>query len=476
MLDNAKKCCFSLHLPLWYLLSTSPFTFKYHSKATPRRFLRIGLSHSNMATTGGVPPDLLSLLRMFIAEQRSPIPTTAADPSTQAESDVTLAQASFLIFNFQSIQNGAQHLAIPLTQETRFISRTPAEKALDVRSVYFCWLNKDAGGVEYIGAVAKLNEELKAAGKEEQVTNLVFAEKLDLVTWLGGEMGEEESEYIRSLDDNKQTRKAADDAAKTARGGEDVEMRDATLTDTAARKREEERLREIYAAERKMGDRNTVLRGIKVQDFGGVRKYSALFFGKGSRQQQPQTAATPTLTNNPALRPPNKPNPSSRKPEPIILLSPSASSLLRLPNIKSFLVDGIYTAPDASAATGTNILHLTRKLDSISSSPFRFILVDSPDHFRPDYWSRVVAVFTTGQTWQFKNYKWQSPAELFAHALGVYVGWRGEVVPDTVKGWGRGVLTVQIDKGNQRWRDREVVEDIWGAIETRMKANGWGKK
>ena len=66
--------------------------------------------------------------------------------------------------------------------------------------------------------------------------------------------------------------------------------------------------------------------------------------------------------------------------------------------------------------------------------------------------------------------------QMFAHALGVYVGWRGEVVPDTVKGWGRGVLTVQIDKGNQRWRDREVVEDIWRAIEERMKATGWGQQ
>ncbi|KAK3718400.1 accessory factor associated with RNA polymerase II [Vermiconidia calcicola] len=424
-----------------------------------------------MATAEPRTADPLSLFRKSIEQKAAPTPSTSSDPDTQADLDTSLAQASYLVFNLQSSQDGDQHIAIPFTQPTRFISKT-LSRAVDLRSVYFCWLNKDAGAQEYITAVTQLNEELKQAEKTEEVKNLIFSEKLDLVTWLAGEVGEEDSDYIRSLDDNKQARQDADDAAATAKGGEDVEMRDAGLSDAVARKKEEERLREIYAAERKMGDRNTVLRGVKIQDFGGVRKHSALFLGKA---RGPQPPAAPALTSNPALRPPVNASKPGRRPEPIILLSPSASSLLRMPNIKSFLVDGVYTAPDSSSS-GSNILHLTRTLPSISSHPLRFILVDSPDNFRPDYWSRVVAVFTTGQTWQFKNYKWQNPAELFAHALGVYVGWRGEVVPDTVKGWGRGVLTVQIDKGTQRWRDREVVEDVWSAVEARMKALGWGKE
>lgn len=428
-----------------------------------------------MAAVDGLPPDPLALLRRSIAEQHLPVPSSNPDPTTQAESDTPFAEASYLVFNFQSPQDGGEHVSIPLNQLTRFESASQ-NRALELRSVYFCWLNKDAGGIEYINAVSELNIQLKASGKQDEVaTNLVFAEKLDLVSWLGGDVGENESEYIRSLDDNKLSRREADDAAAAARGGEDVEMRDAGLSDAAARKREAERLREIYSGERKMGDRNTCLRGVKIQDFSGVRKYSALFLGKSASrpQQQQQAASTPALTSNPALRPPIKPPQPGRRPEPIILLSPSASSLLRMPNIKSFLVDGVYTPPEAGS-TGTNILHLTRTLPSISSHALRFILVDSPDQFKPSYWDRVVAVFTTGQTWQFKNYRWQNPAELFAHALGVYVGWRGEVVPDTVKGWGRGVLTVQIDKGVQRWRDREVVEDVWSALERRMKAMGWG--
>lgn len=50
------------------------------------------------------------------------------------------------------------------------------------------------------------------------------------------------------------------------------------------------------------------------------------------------------------------------------------------------------------------------------------------------------------------------------------------MLPDTVKGWGRGVLSTQVDKynaGTSRWRDREVVEGIWKAVEENMRQKGW---
>lgn len=154
-------------------------------------------------------------------------------------------------------------------------------------------------------------------------------------------------------------------------------------------------------------------------------------------------------------------------------------------NIKSFLESGVYIPPDSAlggSSNTANILHISRLLPSIDPQrPLRFILVDTPEQFKPDYWSRVVGVFTTGQTWQFKSYKWQSAPELFKNALGIYIGWRGEDVPSTVKGWGRGVTSAQIEKWNNntgtqgRWRDREVVEGIWGQIEEAMRSRGWGK-
>ena len=108
------------------------------------------------------------------------------------------------------------------------------------------------------------------------------------------------------------------------------------------------------------------------------------------------------------------------------------------------------------------------------------MLVDSTAMFKPTYWSRVVAIFTTGQAWQFKGYKYPNPIELFAHYPGIFVGWEGEQVPEQVTAWGRGVLSVKVDKwmGSEkgRWRDREVVERIWGRIEEGMRRGGWSRE
>jgi len=205
-----------------------------------------------------------------------------------------------------------------------------------------------------------------------------------------------------------------------------------------------------------------------------VRKLAAPFNARKAAQTS-NPASNPTLAHNPKV--------PVKRPDPIILLSPSASSLLRMSNIKSFLDNGTYVPAESSTSTSSSsatILHIQRTLPSIDATrSMRFIIVDTPEQFKPEYWSRVVAVFTTGQAWQFKSYKWQNPQDLFRNLLGVYVGWRGDVLPDTVKGWGNGVLTAQVDKWSagagtaSRWRDREVVEGIWKAIEDNMRNKGW---
>lgn len=188
--------------------------------------------------------------------------------------------------------------------------------------------------------------------------------------------------------------------------------------------------------------------------------------------------AAATISSNPSLALNQKP---SRRPDPIILLSPSASSLLRMSNIKSFLESGRYVPPDNSSTA--TMLHIQRTMRDIDPArPLRFILVEGPEQFKPEYWNRVVAVFTTGQTWQFKSYKWSQPQDLFRHALGVYVGWRGDPAPENVRAWGHGVLQTQVEKWRDpsqpgaetgRWRDREVMEAIWKAIEANMRSKGW---
>ena len=150
-------------------------------------------------------------------------------------------------------------------------------------------------------------------------------------------------------------------------------------------------------------------------------------------------------------------------------------------NARSFLEDGKFIPPDAGASTAS-MLHVQRVVRAVDPNrPMRFILVEGPEQFKPEYWNRVVAVFTTGQTWQFKNYKWSTPGELLKHVPGIYIGWRGDQTPDNVQGWGHRVLTTGVERwrgeGHEasRFRDKEVVEQIWKGIEANMRNKGWRK-
>lgn len=206
------------------------------------------------------------------------------------------------------------------------------------------------------------------------------------------------------------------------------------------------------------------------QDFSGVRKHAVIFMSKRSAQAPPTIAPTLSLNQKP-----------SRAAHPIILLSPSASALIRLSNVRSFLEHAKYEP--ASAASDSTMIHITHTVRGIDPHrPMRFILVESVEQFKPEYWNRVVAVFTTGQTWQFKNYKWSSPNELFRHVLGIHVGWRGEQPPDNVRDWGHRVQCFAVDKWREpgapgadasRFRDREVIDAIWKKVEDSMRAKGW---
>lgn len=483
--------------------------------------------------------DPLLTLRSAIASSNLPTLTTSSSPSDALNNPTDdLALATNLYFSTGST-------CLPLTTPTRFVSNA---LPVDLRSIFFAWLKKDVAIPEYIADAQELNKKLESIGDGAgKVRNLVFVERLDLITWLEG--ASDESEYIMPIpgvaDDGAagapdgKGATAAADIASGAAGGVGVAPSAGVTGQTTTTavgvggvagrqvKVIDARLQEIYNGERKMGDRNTVLRGIKPTDFSHVRKTAEAFLGRHRRQPPSSSSASrpgqpvPHRTSASSRpMPPSAGVPAPQKSlsstssgrqrhDPIILLSPSASSLLRLSNIQSFLNTGLFVPPDhptLASHTSTNMVYIMRHMRSLESGgsgsgggggggsekKTRFIIVDSPEMFKPDYWSRVVAVFTTGQTWQFKSYKWREPVELFRHALGVYVGWEGEPVPKEVRGWGRGVVSFAVQRWDERvharavleggeqggmgvrWRDREVVEGVWASVEGAMRGRGWG--
>lgn len=417
--------------------------------------------------------DPLFNLRLSITSDSPPILTTTATPAAPSDTVTDLAQATHISFNFTA---PAHHKTFDIATPTRY---APGDKPIDLRSIYFAWLNKDAPVTEYFAAVQRLNEELPSAAGGS-VVNLSFAQKIELMSWLGGEV--DVSEDIKPIE-GAAASAAAGDAAAIA-GGKGV----AVQQDAGTQKQVDARLLQIYDGERRMGDHNTALRGSKPivrlnfpnhpihstntsQDFSAYRKLGQSFLR--SKPDAPKPHAQPLVSSLT-----KKPSSSRRIEPPIILLSPSASSLLRMSNVKTFLDEGIFMPPSSLDTNTTSLLQMKRTLPSIHpTEPLRFLLVDNTANFKPNYWSRVVAVFTTGQAWQFKGYKYANPVELFAHYPGFYVGWDGEPEPEAVKAWGRGVTCVNVDKwtGSEkgRWRDREVVERIWGRVEEGMRRGGW---
>lgn len=215
--------------------------------------------------------DPLLSLRRAIASGTLPTPTTSSELSDQHATE-DLAQATHLYFA-QSVPQ-----AIPLSTPTRFVS-TATQSPVDLRSIFFAWQKKDVAIQEYITSAEQLNEALKAKEQEEKVQNLVFVERLDLLTWLEG--ASDESEYIKPLEGAAAAAEAAAAAAGVAQaeasagiasgatGGISSVPSGAAGAAPAgahgprAQKPVDPRLQEIYNGERKTGDRNTVLRGIK---------------------------------------------------------------------------------------------------------------------------------------------------------------------------------------------------------------------
>ncbi|KAL8687594.1 MAG: hypothetical protein Q9218_006282, partial [Villophora microphyllina] len=151
--------------------------------------------------------DPLIRLRQSIKAKEPPITTTSPDPTPTSDATENLAIATHLQFN-------NPHHSYPLDTPTRFISSS-SSKPVDLRSILFAWQNNHVNIPDYIAAAQQLNEELASRNSVCRVQNLVFVEKLDLITWLEGH---EESDYIKGLENDASAARSAQVASGAAGG------------------------------------------------------------------------------------------------------------------------------------------------------------------------------------------------------------------------------------------------------------------
>lgn len=130
-------------------------------------------------------------------------------------------------------------------------------------------------------------------------------------------------------------------------------------------------------------------------------------------------------------------NLSSGARRPIIVVPNSTSSCLTMLNACDFLRDGVFISSEEKRKSGAvrESISIFQRTDPVTGTTKVYKIMDNPASLQPDDWGRVVAVFVSGQTWQFKGWKWSSPVDLFKNVLGIYLTFDDRTVDPNVQSW-----------------------------------------
>lgn len=338
-----------------------------------------------------------------------------------------------------------------LSQETNFLID---EKPMELRVVLHCYMHKDSSITDYLADCQK-----------KQLTNISFLQRNDLISWLSGST--ETSQYLKSVTDEDENKVDTENEKAQLTSTEPATI---TSTETSASANDDKAdpvLFEALQHERQLLDHNSTLRGTKSIDFGYLIKDAELKLVqsiKSSIRGKSSSGHVSKYASVPHKR-------SVQQKDPIILIPSAASSIITVANIKQFLLESHYINPrEISVSLKDDLVTIEKKFDKIHK-PIRFLVVNNTRMFtKPEYWDRVVAVFTTGHVWQFNNYQWNTPQELFQHCKGYYFYFNGEEVPQHVQQWN--VQRVELDR-NRRFKDVEIVRYFWNSLEQELLNRGF---
>jgi parafibromin len=305
------------------------------------------------------------------------------------------------------------------------------DKPQSLRAVIFCWLHDKSSIVDYKNECLEL-----------KIPDFKFLVKTELTTWLNGN-----SDTCTFIKDDK----LIDKVSKVPELKKPNEIDDPQLT-------------RILQYERESIDHNAALRGSKNIDFGYLVSDAKKFVNQLKR--------TSSSSSNSQIKKQQKSSVNLK--QPIIIISPATTALLSLSNIKEFLENGNFVEPNPQNKQTGGLVTIHHQSDNLISQAHQIMVVDNVDMFtKPEYWDRVIAIFTTGQAWQFSKYKYSKPEQLFQKYSGFYLGYQGDLTPQVIKNWN--VKEIKVDRGEKRFRDKMLVRDFWFEIEKILIAKGYGK-
>ncbi|CAK7909093.1 cell division control protein 73 [[Candida] anglica] len=345
----------------------------------------------------------------------------------------------------------------PLDTVTEFYSE---DKPQSLRSVVFCWLHDRSSISDY-----------RTECLDNGIQDFKFLVKTELSAWLSGKS--ETCEFVKNdnVDGSAASRgngvTTSDSSVKT---DGDVGSSQSKSTDINAVNVENSNKRKLELQyESDSIDHNAALRGSKNIDFGYLISDAKRLIQTLKKSKPGQSSALSSSGHSSS-------GSKSAKKQPIIIVSPATTSLLSLANIKEFFENGRFVDPNDGSVKkpSSGIITISHESERLVSAAQQIMVVDNVDIFtKPEYWDRVVAVFTTGQTWQFSKYKYSRPEDLFQRYTGFYVSYQGDVTPKQIKDWN--VTEIKVDRGDKRFRDKMIVRDFWAQMEKVLIGKGYGK-
>ncbi|KDR82037.1 hypothetical protein GALMADRAFT_135412 [Galerina marginata CBS 339.88] len=365
----------------------------------------------------------------------------------------------------------------PKTSRTRYRKAGTSTEFYSLDAVYVAWLLRLANGAEY----------MKQAREHGLAVGFVsVTERKHVVDWLEGKASD--NDRIAPLDSSttppgtppRTTTGQAVAPTPRSRAAE-APTSSPTKRRYVADTHDLDVVKKIRQNEVELRDRNTVLRGIKTNNFAAVRTTYSERLKKLKETSRSGAAPTPTT---PATDPKLLAR-KARHNQPIIMISSSPTALITMHNVKKFLEDSAFEPSQDARTRATaegnlrpeDLIPIYRKRTTIDTSgketviKSTYFVVDSVEalaKFGTDAWERVVCVMTTGQAWQFRPYKWNEPRQLFHNVKGVYVSWSNDPPNAKIKDWN--VTELKIDP-HRRHVDKSVVAHFWKMLDTWIQTN-----
>ena len=230
------------------------------------------------------------------------------------------------------------------------------------------------------------------------------------------------------------------------------------LPDQQDVKRSKVELTSSRRGESSVADRASVLRSSKVNFQFALKSFNDHVLKKLDEKQK--GAAKPSKSSSSGVLPA-----MARVLKPIIIVPSAMSGVINSTNAKEMLGDSVYVSLEEARERGLErqtSQTIVRKLPG-SNHTLEYKVIDNPNKLDKDDWGAVVAIFATGQLWQFKGWKWEDPRPLFANILGVHLNMDDVSLSENILQWNCKVLKINRTK---RHSDAIAMNKFWGYVDS----------